>query len=248
MIPQPAIDLQNVTVAYHRTIALYGATLQLSAGTICGVVGMNGAGKSTLFKAIMGFVQPVRGQVHIHGLPLRQVQRRSLVAYVPQSEDVDWQFPLRVWDVVMMGRYGKMNWLRQPRAADRQRVHQSLEQVELWPLRHRQIGELSGGQKKRMFLARAFAQEAAVLLLDEPFAGVDIKTEKLIIDLLLAERQAGRTILISTHDLASITTFCDQVILVNRSILAYGTTAEVFTPENLARAFEGSAQIPREGG
>lgn len=244
MMTPPAIELEQVTVAYHRTIALYGVTLQLSAGTICGVVGMNGAGKSTLFKAIMGFVQPNRGWIRIHGLPLREVQRRSLVAYVPQSETVDWQFPLRVWDVVMMGRYGKMNWLRQPRALDYQRVQQSLEQVELWPLRHRQIGELSGGQKKRMFLARAFAQEAQVLLLDEPFAGVDIKTEKLIIDLLLAQRQAGHTILVSSHDLASISTFCDQVILINRSILAYGTTADVFTPENLARAFGGSLRDP----
>lgn len=133
MISSPAIDLQDVTVAYHRHLALHGATLQLPAGTICGVVGMNGAGKSTLFKAIMGFVKPIRGQVRIHGLPRQQVQRQSLVAYVPQSEDVDWQFPLRVWDVVMMGRYGKMNWLRQPTARDRQRVRESLEQVELWP-------------------------------------------------------------------------------------------------------------------
>lgn len=245
MISSPAIDLADVTVAYHRHLALHGATLQLPAGTICGVVGMNGAGKSTLFKAIMGFVKPIRGQVRIHGLPRQQVQRQSLVAYVPQSEDVDWQFPLRVWDVVMMGRYGKMNWLRQPRTRDCQRVRESLEQAELWPLRHRQIGELSGGQKKRMFLARAFAQEAQVLLLDEPFAGVDVKTEKLMIDLLLAEREKGHTILISTHDLSSITTFCDQVVLVNRNILAYGRTSEVFTPENLACAFEGSLRIPR---
>jgi ABC-type Mn2+/Zn2+ transport system ATPase subunit len=139
-----------------------------------------------------------------------------------------------------MGRYGYMNFLRIPRSPDRKIVRESLERVEMWELRDRQIGELSGGQKKRTFFARTLAQQATVLLLDEPFAGVDIKTEKIMIDLLLELRQAGHTILISTHDLASITTFCDQVVLINRSILAYGDTSEVFTEENLSRTFGGS--------
>lgn len=234
-----SIDMENVTVAYHGKVALHSATLQLPAGTICGLVGMNGAGKSTLFKAVMGFVKPVRGRVSIDGWPIRQAQKRNLVAYVPQSEEVDWNFPVSVYDVVMMGRYGYMNWLRLPQAADKQAVRESLERVEMWQMRDRQIGELSGGQKKRTFFARALAQQGKVFLLDEPFAGVDIKTEKMMIHLLMDLRQTGHTILISTHDLASITTFCDQVVLINRTILAYGETSEVFTAENLSRTFGG---------
>jgi ABC-type Mn2+/Zn2+ transport system ATPase subunit len=234
-----SIQIENVTVAYHGKVALHSASLNLKAGTICGLVGMNGAGKSTLFKAMMGFVKPVSGSILINGLPMRRVQKSSLVAYVPQSEDVDWNFPVSVYDVVMMGRYGYMNLLRIPRSLDRRIVRDSLERVDLWQMRDRQIGELSGGQKKRAFFARTLAQQGTVLLLDEPFAGVDIKTEKLMIDLLIELRQAGQTILISTHDLASITTFCDQVVLINRSILAYGDTSEVFTEENLSRTFGG---------
>ncbi len=235
-----SIDIENVTVAYHGKVALHSASLQLKTGTICGLVGMNGAGKSTLFKAIMGFVKPVTGQILINGLPIRRVQKSSLVAYVPQSEEVDWNFPVNVHDVVMMGRYGYMNLLRIPRSPDKRAVREGLERVEMWQFRDRQIGELSGGQKKRTFFARALAQQGKVLLLDEPFAGVDIKTERMMIDLLIELRQAGHTILTSTHDLASITTFCDQVVLINRSILVYGDTSEVFTEENLSRTFGGS--------
>ena len=234
------IDIENVTVAYHGKVALHSASLQLQPGTICGLVGMNGAGKSTLFKAIMGFVKPNTGRVLINGLPIRKVQKRNLVAYVPQSEEVDWNFPVNVYDVVMMGRYGYMNLLRIPRLIDKQAVRESLERVEMWQMRDRQIGELSGGQKKRTFFARALTQQAKVLLLDEPFAGVDIKTEKMMINLLMELRQTGHIILVSTHDLESITTFCDQVVLINRSILAYGNTSEVFTEENLSRTFGGS--------
>jgi ABC-type Mn2+/Zn2+ transport system ATPase subunit len=238
MIPTPfSIEMEAVTVAYHGQVALSAATLQLQAGTICGLVGMNGAGKSTLFKALMGFVKPQSGRIAIAGLPVRMVQKRSGVAYVPQSEEVDWHFPVSVYDVVMMGRYGYMNPLRIPGHRDKQIVQASLARVEMTNLADRQIGELSGGQKKRAFFARALAQQAPVLLLDEPFAGVDIKTEKLLIDLLLELRQAGHTILISTHDLSSLATFCDRVVLINRTILAYGETSEVFTAENIARTF-----------
>jgi ABC-type Mn2+/Zn2+ transport system ATPase subunit len=240
MMPTTSIQMENVTVAYSGKVALHGANLALRAGSISGLVGMNGAGKSTLFKAIMGFVKPVTGQVLIEGLSLRSAQKRNLIAYVPQAEDVDWNFPVSVWDVVMMGRYGYMNFLRRPSLQDRQVVRQSLERLQMWELRDRQIGELSGGQKKRAFLARALAQQGNILLLDEPFTGVDIKTEKAMIDLLLELRSGGHTILISTHDLSSITTFCDQVVLINRTILAYGETSEVFTAENLSRTFGGS--------
>ena len=235
-----SIDVENVTVTYHGKVALQSASLQLESGTICGLIGMNGAGKSTLFKAIMGFVKPTSGRILINKLPIRQVQKQNIVAYVPQSEEVDWNFPVSVHDVVMMGRYGYMNLLRIPKNHDCNVVRSSLERVEMWQMQDRQIGELSGGQKKRTFFARALAQESTVLLLDEPFAGVDIKTEKMMINLLIELRQKGYTILISTHDLASIKTFCDRVVLINRTILAYGNTADVFTEENLSRTFGGS--------
>ncbi|WP_404787047.1 metal ABC transporter ATP-binding protein [Altericista sp. CCNU0014] len=240
MIPTTSIQVEHVTVAYNGKVALHGANLALKPGSISGLVGMNGSGKSTLFKAIMGFVKPVTGRISIEGLPLRSAQKQNLIAYVPQAEDVDWNFPVSVWDVAMMGRYGYMNFLRRPKPQDRQIVRQSLERVQMWELRDRQIGELSGGQKKRAFLARALAQQGRILLLDEPFTGVDIKTEKATIDLLLELQAAGNTILISTHDLSSITTFCDRVVLINRTILAYGETSEVFTEENLSRTFGGS--------
>jgi manganese transport system ATP-binding protein len=233
------IEVDNVTVTYNGKVALHGANLLLVSGSISGLVGMNGSGKSTLFKAIMGFVKPTTGQVLINGMPIRLVQKKNIVAYVPQSEEVDWNFPVSVWDVVMMGRYGYMNVLRIPSATDRRIVAESLEQVQMTEFQNRQIGELSGGQKKRTFLARALAQQGTVMLLDEPFTGVDVKTEKTMIELLIELRELGHTILISTHDLASVATFCDQVVLINRTILAYGPTAEVFTQENLTRTFGG---------
>jgi ABC-type Mn2+/Zn2+ transport system ATPase subunit len=235
-----SIQVENVTVSYDGKVALHGANLNLGSGSIAGLVGMNGSGKSTLFKAIMGFVTPHSGRVHISGQPVRQAQRQSLVAYVPQSEEVDWDFPVSVEEVVMMGRYGHLNWLRMPRPIDRQIVAESLARVQMTEFKNRQIGELSGGQKKRAFLARALAQRGQVLLLDEPFTGVDIKTEKAMVEILLELRQLGHTILISTHDLTSISTFCDQVVFINQTILAYGSTQDVFTQENLNRTFGGA--------
>lgn len=234
-----SIQVENVTVDYHGKVALHGATLSLREGSIAGLVGMNGSGKSTLFKAIMGFVKPATGRVLINGLPIRAAQKRGLVAYVPQSEEVDWNFPVSVADVVMMGRYGHMNWLRIPKPLDRRIVAESIDRVEMTALRDRQIGELSGGQKKRAFLARALAQQGTVLLLDEPFTGVDVKTEKAMIQLLMELRDRGHTILVSTHDLTSVSTFCDQVVFINQTVLAYGATQDVFTQENLNRTFGG---------
>ena len=187
----------------------------------------------------MGFVKPVHGWVKVNGGPIRDAQKQSWVAYVPQAEDVDWTFPVSIYDVVMMGRYGHMNFLRIPRAADRAAVKTALERVGLWDLRARQIGELSGGQKKRAFVARAIAQGGRIILLDEPFTGVDAKTEEDIIALLHELRSAGSLILVSTHNLGSVPEFCDRVVLVNRTVLACGPTAEVFTSENLIAAFGG---------
>ena len=235
-----SLDVRDVTVAYpNGNVALHDATFRLAAGTICALVGVNGSGKSTLFKAVMGFVKPVRGTVSLGGLSLREAQRRNLVAYVPQAEEVDWTFPVSVWDVVMMGRYGYMNVLRIPRAEDRRVAEESLARVGMGEFRDRQIGELSGGQKKRVFLARALAQRARVILLDEPFTGVDVKTEEAIVELLRELRDAGHLMLVSTHNLGSVPEFCDHVVLINRTVLACGPTAEVFTEENLSRTFGG---------
>jgi manganese transport system ATP-binding protein len=234
------ITVDHLSVIYNNArLALYNASCTIEPGTITGLVGPNGGGKSTLFKSIMGFLQPSQGQIRVGSLPVQIAQKRQLMAYVPQSDEVDWNFPVSVFDVVMMGRYGYMNLLRIPSAKDRRRVMESLERVGMSDFRHHQIGELSGGQKKRAFLARALAQEGKVILLDEPFTGVDVKTEKRMIDLLMQLRDEGHTILVSTHDLASISTFCDRTILLNRTILASGTTEEVFTEENLAMTFGG---------
>jgi manganese/iron transport system ATP-binding protein len=234
------LDVESVSAAYsngHR--ALNDATFHLAGGTICALVGINGSGKSTLFKSIMGIIRPSKGSVRINNLPVREVLKQHLVAYVPQSEEVDWQFPVSVWDVTMMGRYGAMNFLRIPRAADKLAVEESLRRVSMWDYRDRQIGELSGGQKKRVFLARALAQGGRVILLDEPFTGVDVKTEEAIIALLRELRKSGCIILVSTHNLGSVPEFCDQVVLINQTVLAYGATADVFTEQNLTRAFGG---------
>jgi manganese/iron transport system ATP-binding protein len=236
----PRLDVDDVSVAYangHQ--ALKNATFRLRGGTICALVGVNGSGKSTLFKSIMGFVEPRNGTVRINGLPIREVLKKRLVAYVPQAEEVDWQFPVSVWDVAMMGRYGAMNFLRIPRAVDKAKVEESLRRVSMWEFKDRQIGELSGGQKKRVFLARALAQGGRVILLDEPFTGVDVNTEDAIIQLLRELRTSGCIILVSTHNLGSVPEFCDQAVLINRTVLAYGPTSEVFTEQNLSATFGG---------
>lgn len=239
----PSINLvvRDLTVVYpNGHVALRDAGLALAPGTICGLVGMNGSGKSTLFKAIMGFVTPARGTISIGGQAPEQARRRSLVAYVPQAEDVDWAFPVSVWDVVLMGRYGHMGFLRIPRAPDRALAREALERVGMAEYRDRQIGELSGGQKKRVFLARALAQQGRILLLDEPFTGVDVTTERQITDLLRQLRDQGQVILVSTHNLGSVPEFCDQVVILNRTVLAAGPTRAIFTRENLIRAFGGT--------
>jgi manganese/iron transport system ATP-binding protein len=234
------LDVRDVTVTYpNGHTALHDASFSLAPGRICGLVGVNGSGKSTLFKAIMGFVRPSAGEVRISGLSAREAQKRNLVAYVPQSEEVDWNFPVLVEDVVTMGRYGRMGFLRIPSAIDRAKVDEALERVGMSAFRHRQIGELSGGQRKRVFLARALAQEGLVILLDEPFTGVDVKTETAIVDLMRELKAQGHLMLVSTHNLGSVPDFCDDVVLINRTVLAAGPTATTFTQANLERAFGG---------
>ncbi len=235
-----SLSVRGVTVTYpNGNTALHDASFRLGPGTICALVGVNGSGKSTLFKAIMGFVTPSAGEVEISGLSARQAQKRNLVAYVPQSEDVDWNFPVLVEDVVTMGRYGHMGFTRTASAEDRRKVTEALERVGMVTYRFRQIGELSGGQRKRVFLARALAQQGQLVLLDEPFTGVDVRTEGAIIELMRAMKAEGYVILVSTHNLGSVPDFCDQVVLLNRTVLAAGPTSETFTQSNLERAFGG---------
>jgi manganese/iron transport system ATP-binding protein len=245
----PSIDVERVTVTYGNGVtAVSDASFRLGAATICGLVGVNGSGKSTLFKTLMGFLAPRSGQVRIAGMPVKDALRRGLVAYVPQAEEVDWSFPVLVRDVVMMGRYGHMGFLRLPSAADKAAVSDALARVGMEAFRERQIGELSGGQRKRVFLARALAQGARIILLDEPFTGVDVKTEAAIVALMRDLRDDGRLMLVSTHNLGSVPDYCDQVVLFNRTVLAYGPTATVFTEANLARAFGGVLRHVRLGG
>ena len=238
--PTAGIDARDLTVAYPGgVVALRDATFGLPLGTIAALVGVNGAGKSTLFKALMGFLPARSGTVTLLGLPVRDALRRNLVAYVPQAEEVDWSFPVLVRDVVMMGRQGRMGFLRRPRAADREAVDAALARVDMTAFADRQIGQLSGGQKKRVFLARALAQDGRVILLDEPFTGVDVGTEDAIVALMREMRAEGRVLLVSTHNLGSVPEFCDRTVLVKGTVLAHGPTAEVFTPANLRRAFGG---------
>lgn len=235
------IRAEALTVSYRNGhTALRNASFSVPTGTITALVGVNGAGKSTLFKAIMNFVPLAKGHVEVLGRPVRDALKGRMIAYVPQAEDVDWSFPVLVEDVVMMGRYGHMGFLRRPKPADREAVAAALARVNMSEYRHRQIGELSGGQRKRVFLARALAQNAEVILLDEPFAGVDIKTEDQIIELLKALRDEGRVMLVATHNLGSVPEFCDHVVVVaHGTVLAHGSTREAFTPEILRRAFGG---------
>ncbi|MFE7417870.1 metal ABC transporter ATP-binding protein [Rhodococcus sp. NPDC057529] len=237
MTAQPAVEVEDVTVHYGDVLALDRVSLALRPGRVCGLVGMNGSGKSTLFKTIMGTVKPDTGTVRINGAAPAAARKAGVLGYVPQSEDVDWTFPLSVRDVVMTGRYGRMGPTRRPGKADREAVDHALDRVELTDLADRQIGQLSGGQKKRTFVARGIAQGATILLLDEPFAGVDKRSEATITALLRELADAGSAILVSTHDLHALPDLADEAILLLRTVLRHGDPAVVLQPENLAAAF-----------
>ncbi|MDA8646193.1 manganese/iron ABC transporter ATP-binding protein [Porticoccaceae bacterium] len=234
------LEVKDITVTYKNGhTAIYDTSFTLPTGSITALVGVNGSGKSTLFKSIMGFVSLAKGSVDVLGMSAQKALKKNQVAYVPQSEDIDWNFPVLVKDVVMMGRYGHMGMLRLASEQDHQKVDLALARVGMNAFKDRQIGELSGGQKKRVFLARALAQESRVILLDEPFTGVDVQTEEQIMELLQEMRAAGNIILVSTHNLGSVPAFCDRAVLINRTVLASGTTSKVFTQENLQMAFGG---------
>ncbi|UNB52417.1 metal ABC transporter ATP-binding protein [Mycolicibacterium sp. YH-1] len=233
----PALEVDSVTVHYGPVLALLDATLSIQPGRVCGLVGMNGSGKSTLFKAIMGLLRPDAGTVRIHGSAPAQARKAGVVGYMPQSEAIDWTFPLSVRDVVLTGRYGHMGPGRRARTTDHNAAADALERVELTGYQQRQIGQLSGGQRKRAFLARCIAQGADVLLLDEPFAGVDKRSEATISRLLRDLADNGATILISTHDLHALPNLADEAILLMRTVLMHDHPGAVLQPHNLARAF-----------
>jgi ABC-type Mn2+/Zn2+ transport system ATPase subunit len=235
-----AIALENVNVRYGNNVALENASIKIPYHSFTGVIGMNGAGKSTLFKAIMGLVSPQTGTITICGDDPKTAQRHGHVAYVPQSELVDWDFPVSVHEVVMMGRIGTQNIFKSPTKEDHAAVQSGLERVNMTAFKDRQIGELSGGQKKRVFVARALAQGADILLLDEPFAGLDVTTEKSLIALLLTLQESGKTIILATHDLLSLPDVCDHVALVKSTIVGFGPTKEVFTRALVEKTFDGS--------
>ncbi|WP_017607742.1 metal ABC transporter ATP-binding protein [Nocardiopsis xinjiangensis] len=239
-----AIDVTDTTVHHGHILALDRLDLHIPPQTVCGLLGTNGSGKSTLFKTILGLTRPDHGRTRIMGHTPTAARRAGLLAYLPQAEQVDWTFPLRVDDVVMMGRYNHMGPRRDPRPTDRQAVDQALHRTALTELAHRQIGALSGGQRKRAFLARALAQNAPILLLDEPFAGIDKHSESTITDLLRTLPAQGHTLLISTHDLTQVPTLCDQALLLQRRVLAQGTPEHVLRPELLMQAF--TTHTPQE--
>jgi len=234
---QWAVEVSDLTVAYHEKPVLWDVDLVVPVGVLMAIVGPNGAGKSTLLKAILGLVPSAAGRVLIFGRPLSET--RHLVAYMPQRESVDWQFPTTVLDVVVMGLYGKLGWFRRPGKAERELAWAALEKVGMTAFAHRQISQLSGGQQQRVFLARALVQDAQVYLMDEPFQGVDATTERATITLLQELRAKGKTVLVVHHDLQTVPEYFDWVTLINVRRIACGPVAEVFTEQNLRRAYGG---------
>ena len=232
---KPAVQVRDLCVGYGAVPALTNATLTVPSGVLAGVVGPNGAGKSTLLKAILGLIQPERGSVTLLGQPAAQARRR--VAYVPQRSTVDWDFPATVREVVLMGTYAQVGWLRWPGARQHRAVELALAQVGLSELANRPIGALSGGQQQRVFVARALVQDAQLLLLDEPFQGVDAATEQALIEVLRHQRNQGRTVLAVHHDLHTVRDYFDWLVLLRGTVLACGPTAAVFTRANLQAAY-----------
>lgn len=237
----PVLDVHDVTVAYQRKPVLWDVDWTLHEPALVGVVGPNGAGKSTLIKAILGLVPLVSGSVRVFGQPIGQVRRR--VGYVPQRESVDWDFPVSVLDVALMGTYGGLGWIRRPGKAERARARACLEMVGMLGFQHQQIGQLSGGQQQRTFLARALAQEADLYFMDEPLAGVDAATERAIFALLRALREQGKTVIAVHHDLRTVPRYFDHVVLLNVRLVASGPTAEAFTDENLRKTYGGRLSL-----
>ena len=240
----PPLEVHDLTVSYHKKPVLWGIDLVVPPGKLIGIVGPNGAGKSTLIKAAMGLLPLSSGWVKVFGEPVKKNLTR--VGYVPQRESVDWDFPVSVMDVVLMGRYGKLGLVRRPTATDRDVARQCLDKVKMLPYANRQISNLSGGQQQRVFLARALAQESDLYFMDEPFSGVDAATESAIITLLQELKERGKTLLVVHHDLPTARNYFDMLLLLNMRVVAFGPTEQVFTNELLQKAYGGRLTILSE--
>jgi manganese/zinc/iron transport system ATP- binding protein len=240
----PPLEIHDLTVAYHKKPVLWGVDLVVPAGKLVGIVGPNGAGKSTLIKSCMGLLPLSSGWVKFFGEPFERAATR--IGYVPQRESVDWDFPVNVMDVVLMGRYGRLGLLRRPSKADHDLARACLEKVQMLPFANRQIANLSGGQQQRVFLARALAQEADLYFMDEPFSGVDAATEAAIITVLRELRDKGKTIVVVHHDLPTARQYFDMLILLNMRLVAFGPTQDVFTPDLLQKTYGGRLTILAE--
>ncbi len=241
----PAVQVTDLTVAYGEKPVLWDVDLEVRPGVLMAIVGPNGAGKTTLIRAILGMVHPAAGQALVFGKPYEE--QRRLVGYVPQRGSVDWDFPTSVLDVVLMGRYGRLGWVRRPGAADKAAAREALEHVGMAPLEGRQISQLSGGQQQRVFLARALVQDAELYFMDEPFQGVDATTELAIVELLRELRSQGKTVVAVHHDLQTVPEYFDEVALLNVRRIASGPVEEVFTEENLRLTYGGRAFFGRNG-
>ena len=240
----PALEVHDLTVAYHKKPVLWGIDLAVPAGQLVGIIGPNGAGKSTLIKACMGLLPIASGWVKFFGEPFSRVSTQ--IGYVPQRESVDWDFPVNVMDVVLMGRFGRLGLFKRPSRQDREVARACLEKVQMLPFAERQISNLSGGQQQRVFLARALAQEAKLYFMDEPFAGVDATTEAAIIGVLRELRDRGKTIMVVHHDLPTARQYFDRLVLLNMRLVAFGKTSDVFTSEYLQQTYGGRLTILAE--
>lgn len=239
-----AVEVDQLSVSYGKTPVLWDIHFSIPTAVRVGIIGPNGAGKSSLLKALMGVVKPLTGQVRLFGEPLSAVKRR--IAYVPQRSAIDWDFPATVLDVVLMGTYGKLGLFRWPGKKEKQAAFAALDKVGMTPFAQRQISELSGGQQQRVFFARALIQEADLYCMDEPFAGIDMATERALADLLNRLKEEGKTLLIVHHDLSSVTQYFDWVMLLNTCLIGCGETKKVFTPENIQRTYGQSAHLLAE--
>lgn len=236
-----ALKVEQLTVNYEKTAVLWDINFSIPKQKIVGILGPNGAGKSTLLKSLLGLIKPLSGQILFFEQPLSKLRKK--VGYVPQRSSVDWDFPITAFDLVMMGRYAKMGWLKWACKEDREATKQALEHVGMLSFADRQIGELSGGQQQRLFIARALVQDADIYLLDEPFAGVDMTTEKTLIRIFEELRSQGKTLLIVHHDLATVENYFDWLILLNTCLITAGPTKEVLLPQNIVRTYGRSSVL-----
>lgn len=237
------VEVEDMTVAYHTKPVLWDIDLKIPKGILMAIVGPNGAGKSTLIKAMLDLIKPVSGTVSFNGESYKN--HRKHIAYVPQSESVDWDFPASVLDIVMMGTYGSLGWIRRPGQKEKEKAIEALKKVKMEEFKDRQISQLSGGQQQRIFLARALVQEADIYFMDEPFKGVDAKTERAIIDILKDLRERGKTVIVVHHDLQTVEEYFDWVVLLNTQIIEAGPVKEIFTDENLKKTYRSTGEILR---